>query len=637
MNRNEIEELLEKYKVISFDIFDTLLIRPYLNPNHLFLHMERYTGVSGFAQMRYEAECEARKTSSSEDVTIDEIYALVSKKYQYLKQLEMDFEEKLLIKNPDVFQIYQEALRQNKTIIIVSDMYLPKQFLEKVLHKNGYTSWDKFYLSSQEGVAKYSGHLYQKVIDDLCILPQEILHIGDSYETDIIQADRCGIDTYYIPKNSERFFARPAHKKFKQIYNQLPNSLEVSLILSTLVEKWVKTKKDFYHSSDAYWMDFGYCVGGAIGYGFHTFISQNITSNSDVLFVARDGYTLKRIFDVVNKRNDVFGFYVYAQRILRARILLDWKDNDNADLVLSCLKEAIGELPYLENYSEKEQFLKKNISILKEKAESKKHEYLEYLISLGINPHRNLFVIDSGAEHFSAQSLLERILNKSIIGIYTKANKDNAVKMGMDYFSWSQNSPLKFRCVTAIIEFVLMAPEAPLSDLNHGQPIYQQVTKMEEKRNNLARQISDSIIEFSKDIHRRLSDFTITFSAFEVNNYLEAIYSSFTKTDQRMLKSIYCPSNALNNMYKQTLYEQIMSYYNLTNKISFLGFCVLKIIKKFNNIQINLLGIPLLNISKNSEKSYVKLFSLLPFFKIEKRKNKSYVYLFNAIKILKIN
>ena len=41
-------------KVVSFDLFDTLLIRPFVRPTDLFRLMERINDVPGFADRRIQ-------------------------------------------------------------------------------------------------------------------------------------------------------------------------------------------------------------------------------------------------------------------------------------------------------------------------------------------------------------------------------------------------------------------------------------------------------------------------------------------------------------------------------------------------------------------------------------------------------
>lgn len=109
-----IKKLILKHDVISFDIFDTLLTRPYINPYDLLKHVEKYTNRTGFAENRYNAECNARCISSKEDITFDEIYKFVSEKYRDLKSVELDFEYNLLRPNNKVKEIYNFAKENNK-------------------------------------------------------------------------------------------------------------------------------------------------------------------------------------------------------------------------------------------------------------------------------------------------------------------------------------------------------------------------------------------------------------------------------------------------------------------------------------------------------------------------------------------
>ena len=38
---DKLKEYLNKYNIISFDIFDTLLLRPYARPSNVFQHFGR--------------------------------------------------------------------------------------------------------------------------------------------------------------------------------------------------------------------------------------------------------------------------------------------------------------------------------------------------------------------------------------------------------------------------------------------------------------------------------------------------------------------------------------------------------------------------------------------------------------------
>ena len=67
-NINSLKQMILKHDVISFDIFDTLLLRPYVKPTDLFEHLEKLENLSGFANARIKAEKIARELSSYEDI-----------------------------------------------------------------------------------------------------------------------------------------------------------------------------------------------------------------------------------------------------------------------------------------------------------------------------------------------------------------------------------------------------------------------------------------------------------------------------------------------------------------------------------------------------------------------------------------
>lgn len=65
----------EKYKVISFDIFDTLLVRPCLQPTDLLKLVGLRCGYDGnYLEMRRAAEKRARKECLDEEIRYDDIY-----------------------------------------------------------------------------------------------------------------------------------------------------------------------------------------------------------------------------------------------------------------------------------------------------------------------------------------------------------------------------------------------------------------------------------------------------------------------------------------------------------------------------------------------------------------------------------
>jgi len=148
---------IDSHSVISFDVFDTLLIRPYVKPTDLFVHIELNEDVKGFATARIHAEKNARKLC--QEVTFDEIYNTIDKKYAHVKVTELDYESSLLRQRPDMTAIYRYAVEHGKKIVMMSDMYLSSDFICEVLKKNGFDSFDEVFVSCEYRCNKSSGEL----------------------------------------------------------------------------------------------------------------------------------------------------------------------------------------------------------------------------------------------------------------------------------------------------------------------------------------------------------------------------------------------------------------------------------------------------------------------------------------------
>lgn len=181
----EVFQVIDRFDVISFDIFDTLLVRPYERPVNLFFELEKRQKAEGFGRARIAAEQRARERHPDlEDITLDHIYQEIDDVFRDLKEKELALEEEVLAVNLPVYEMYQYALKKEKRIIICSDMYLPKDFLESVLYKKGYGGFFDIFVSSDHMLTKSSGNLYKYVLKELNIGSDSMLHIGDNLESD---------------------------------------------------------------------------------------------------------------------------------------------------------------------------------------------------------------------------------------------------------------------------------------------------------------------------------------------------------------------------------------------------------------------------------------------------------------------
>lgn len=204
--KNGLIKMINKYMVVSFDVFDTLIERNVELPKDIF----KLTGKTilgdgeGFALKRIEAEHKARELSISREVTIEQIYSQLRAEYEdvtdRLMEEEICQELEATCPKKDIIEVFNAALDQGLDVYIISDMYLSSAVIEKMLEKCGITGYKKIYVSNEYNCNKLSGDLFKKVMSDNGIKKSDIIHIGDSLKADLLGARKAGIKACLISR-----------------------------------------------------------------------------------------------------------------------------------------------------------------------------------------------------------------------------------------------------------------------------------------------------------------------------------------------------------------------------------------------------------------------------------------------------
>ena len=192
MNRiDEIINLTKEYKVITFDVFDTLIIRDVKKPTDVFKFSYGFLG----RYIRVLAEIISRKISKTGEVTLKDI----QKFFPFNIERELSFEFKFCRANPQIYDLYRKLIDDGKIIYAISDMYLDSLTISNILKNNGYDI--PVIVSSEEGKSKKTGDLFSAFLDKYNYSNDEILHIGDNYDSDVAGANKAGIKSIHIAKH----------------------------------------------------------------------------------------------------------------------------------------------------------------------------------------------------------------------------------------------------------------------------------------------------------------------------------------------------------------------------------------------------------------------------------------------------
>ena len=230
---------LSKYKLLSVDIFDTLLMRFFSDPKDLFLELGNVLvkqkqpvkySPQEFKILRIDAEKDARilNKKTSGEVTLSDIYNQFPKNFEnrtFALEQELILEKKFCFLNEFMCNLINEANRRGIPTILVSDMYFSEEQITDILASKDFnlSSVDRIYMSSDYKCNKAIGTIWDIVFDDYSYCQHsDLLHIGDNYKSDYQIPKSYNINCIYydtISTNLSTFF------NYESTFIKQPNSI----------------------------------------------------------------------------------------------------------------------------------------------------------------------------------------------------------------------------------------------------------------------------------------------------------------------------------------------------------------------------------------------------------------------------
>ena len=193
--------------------------------------------------------------------------------------LEMDF----CYANPFMLQVFEALRRMGKKMIVVSDMYLPRDFLEALLEKNGYGGIEKLYVSCEYGKSKADGALFELIKGEYP--GTTVIHVGDNEHSDKKMAKKNGFESLFYPNvNRMAVLLRP--------YDMSPviGGAYRGIVNNHLYQGNMSYSREY---------EYGFVYGGLFVLGYCQFIHEYCVNEKidRLLFLSRDGDILKQVYD----------------------------------------------------------------------------------------------------------------------------------------------------------------------------------------------------------------------------------------------------------------------------------------------------------------------------------------------------
>ncbi len=299
-----IEAAWDAARVVSFDVFDTLIVRKVAAPRDVFLHLATPSPFSawGFdaialANSRQQAENEARRRaaaiSGSAEVTLHEIHGVLAELLQRpamdvpaMVQAERLVERALCVAHPHLRPLFERAVGDGKLLWCVSDTYHETEFLRELLEGCGFDlTGVEVFSSADIRMSKGEGKLMLGIAKAAGVSPGDVLHIGDHPRADFAIPAQQGFVAVLHPWAASRHSDRPA---------QAPGD-SIALGLAQIGARAVEPAFPF-------WWRFGYAVAGPMLSGFALWLHARFIADGveRAYFLLRDGEIILDVYKALH-------------------------------------------------------------------------------------------------------------------------------------------------------------------------------------------------------------------------------------------------------------------------------------------------------------------------------------------------
>lgn len=309
----ELKDKIDQADIVSFDIFDTLIMRKIFSPEDVF----RLLGEKVKAELKSDCNIAGIRAQVAAKcgpfATINEIYEKIKKQIDLtdknisdIMQLEKKTDMDLCIARKDIAELYEYCIESGKEVYLISDMYYTLQDIKRLLDKCGLSVIDDrhIWISCEKKKDKISGSLwkeYSSVVGENA----KCIHIGDNKTGDIENPTKYGIDSYYVMSGKDMVMNSSISELASHV-NTVSDSICLGLVTAKLFNSpfalCSNKGKVSFDNSEVY----GYCVYGPLLEKFLIWLYYNSRKDGidKLLFFAIDGYFLEKDYKLVSELLD---------------------------------------------------------------------------------------------------------------------------------------------------------------------------------------------------------------------------------------------------------------------------------------------------------------------------------------------
>ena len=306
------------FETVTFDLFDTLLIRRIHDPDQVKLPVAHYisalTTTHGIMKswrtvqkIRDRVEQKQRQETGEKFADHEACYPIFME--QTLKEIfgshyhdqlledvttyELEMESRMLVPRQLFAELLKELHDLKKRVIIISDIYLPSEHLKVLVERAGLLSLVEDLVSSADTfLAKASGQAFPLIQKRFQIDTSSWLHIGDNPISDGLRPSEFGLTTLVL-KDSDEKFRKALIKRYHNYSRGRPFYRGRALQQLMLPLEAENNERD-----DLYVEGYNF-FGPMIGAFVHHLADEcRRLGLTKLFFFSREGYTFKKVWDI---------------------------------------------------------------------------------------------------------------------------------------------------------------------------------------------------------------------------------------------------------------------------------------------------------------------------------------------------
>lgn len=513
--KQELLQAIDESEAVSFDLFDTLLVRNVSSLDDLLSIIDirlrdKNINITDFVNIRTRAE---KKLSIGRAPRLDKIYGEVLKS---TNELNADAEELSIIEyavdldtieaRREMVTLVNEIIEMGKPVYITSDCYYSKTQLQEILKVIGVNKVTDIIVSCEYDTSK-TGNLFEKLI--AIAGTKNIIHIGDDIVADEESAKRHGIKAFRIYSAIELLELIGG---LNLLYNDqsLSDRIRIGMFTANLFNSPFQFEDDSKHIKVNSSFDIGYLFAAPMVMDFTRWFEEKTIELGieNRWLCARDGFLLRRLYEVMYP--DARVEYFYTSRISAIRAGMDsFEDIEYVDSmkftgeVEDNLRTRFGiDTACIsgDDIDEDESGLLKYVKPIIQNSIVKRENNKKYINSLNVKDG-DISLFDFVAKGTS-QLYIQKLVNNHIKGLYFMQLEPQFMKdMNLDIIPFYKEEEREKSAIFEnyyILETLLTSPEASVDEFDeNGNPVFAKETRSERDIDCVIK-AQNGIVEYTK-------------------------------------------------------------------------------------------------------------------------------------------